>query len=158
MKLEHLAANKLFVHFAGKPLHYIDHITRELIACQVFLACLPFSDYSFAIAVPSQRIVDFLYALECCLQYIGGTPQILGPDNLKSAIIRADRYEPDVNRSLEDFANHYNITVIPTRPRKPRDKALVENQVKLIYNRVYARLRNSSSFLWMHSTRLLREK
>ena len=138
MKLEHLAANKLFVDFAGKPLHYIDHITGELIACQVFVACLPFSDYSFAIAVPSQRIADFLYALACCLQHIGGTPQILVPDNLKSAIIRADRYEPDVNRSLEDFANHYNITVIPTRPRKPRDKALVENQVKLIYNRVYA--------------------
>lgn len=146
MKLEHLAANKLFVDFAGKPLHYIDHITGELIACQVFVACLPFSDYSFAIAVPSQRIADFLYALECCLQHIGGTPQILVPDNLKSAIIRADRYEPDVNRSLEDFANHYNITVIPTRPRKPRDKALVENQVKLIYNRVYARLRNRQFF------------
>ncbi|PIG97907.1 hypothetical protein CS542_06625 [Pedobacter sp. IW39] len=68
------------------------------------------------------------------------------PDNLKSAIIKADRYEPDVNRSLEDFANHYNITVVPARPRKPRDKALVENQVKLIYNRVYARLRNRQFF------------
>jgi transposase len=146
MKLEHLAANKLFVDFAGKPLHYIDQITGELIACQVFVACLPFSDYSFAIAVPSQRIADFLYALACCLQHIGGTPQILVPDNLKSAIIRADRYEPDVNRSLEDFANHYNMTVISTRARKPRDKALVENQVKLTYNRVYARLRNRQFF------------
>lgn len=146
MRLEHLAADKLFVDFAGKPLHYIDHETGELIACQVFVACLPFSDYSFAIAVPSQRTSDFLYALECCLHHIGGTPGVLIPDNLKSAIIRADRYEPDVNRSLEDFANHYNITVVPTRPRKPRDKALVENQVKLIYNRVYARLRNRQFF------------
>jgi transposase len=65
---------------------------------------------------------------------------------MKSAIIKADRYEPDVNRSLEDFANHYNITVIPARPRKPKDKALVEIQVKLIYNRVYVRLRNRQSF------------
>ncbi|RAJ19806.1 hypothetical protein [Pedobacter cryoconitis] len=65
---------------------------------------------------------------------------------MKSAIIKADRYEPDVNRSLEDFANHYNITVVPTRSRKPRDKALVENQVKLIYNRIYARLRNRQFF------------
>lgn len=146
MKLEHQAADKLFVDFAGKPLHYIDHSTGELIACQVFVACLPFSDYSFAMAVPSQRIADFLYALSCCLQHLGGTPKVLVPDNLKSAIIKADRYEPDVNRSLEDFANHYNITVIPTRPRKPRDKALVENQVKLIYNRVYATLRNRQFF------------
>ena len=95
--------------------YYTDHITGELIACQVFVACLPYSDYSFAIAVPSQRIADFLYASECYLQHIGGTHQILVPDNLKSAIIRTDRHEPDMNSSLEDFANHYNITVISTR-------------------------------------------
>lgn len=105
-----------------------------------------FSDYNFAMAVPSQRIAEFLHALGCCLQHIGGTPKVLVPDNLKSAIIKADRYEPDVNRLLEDFVNHYNITVVPTRPGKPRDKALVENQVKLIYNRVYARLRNRQFF------------
>ena len=67
------------------------------------------------LAANSQRIADFLYAIECYLQHIGGTPQILVPDNLKSAIIRTDRHEPDMNSSLEDFANHYNITVIPTR-------------------------------------------
>lgn len=121
MKLQHLPADKLFVDFAGKPLHYIDHLTGEMIACQVFVACLPFSDYSFAIAVPSQRIADFIYALSCCLNDLGGTPAVLVPDNLKSAIVKADRYEPEVNRALEDFANHYNITVIPARPGKPKD-------------------------------------
>jgi transposase len=146
MKLDHLPANKLFIDFAGKPLHYIDPLTGELVPCQVFVATLPFSGYSFALAVPSQRIDDFIYALRCCLHELGGCPIILVPDNFKSAISKADRYEPEINRVLEDFANHYNITVIPARPRKPQDKALVENDVKLVYNRVYARLRNRQFF------------
>lgn len=158
MKLEHQAADKLFIDFAGKPLHYIDRLTGELIACQVFVACLPFSDYCFAMAVPSQRIADFLYALSCCLHEMGGTPAVLVPDNLKSAIVKPDRYEPEINRALEDFANHYHITVIPARPRKPKDKALVENQVKLVYNRVYARLRNRQFFDLASLNQAVKEK
>jgi len=158
MKLEHKAGDKLFIDFAGKPLQYVDRLTGELISCQVFVACLPFSDYCFAMAVPSQRIADFLYALGCCLNEIGGTPAVLVPDNLKSAIVKTDRYEPDINRALEDFANHYNLTVIPARPRKPKDKALVENQVKLVYNRVYARLRNHQFFDLASLNRAVKEK
>jgi len=158
MKLEHQPGDKLFVDFAGKPLHYIDQATGELIACQVFVACLAFSDYCFAMAVPSQRIADFLHALGCCLKELGGTPALLVPDNLKSAIIKADRYEPEINRSLEDFANHYNIAVVPARPRKPKDKALVENQVKLIYNRVYAKLRNRQFFDLASLNQAVKEK
>lgn len=146
MKLDHLPANKLFVDFAGKPLHYINVLTGELVSCQVFVATLPFSGYSFALAVPSQRVDDFIYALRCCLHQIGGCPLILVPDNFKSAISKTDRYEPEINRALEDFANHYKIAVIPARPRKPKDKALVENDVKLVYNRVYARLRHRQFF------------
>ena len=146
MVLEHKAGDKLFVDFAGKKLSYADIETGELIECQVFVACLPYSDYSFAMAVRSQNIHDFLYALSCCLNDIGGVPQTLVPDNLKSAVIKAGRYEPDVNTMLEDFANHYGTTVTPARARKPKDKALVENQVKLIYSRVYAKLRNRQFF------------
>lgn len=158
MKLEHEPADKLFVDFAGKPLHYVDRSTGELIPCQVFVACLPFSDYCFAMVVPSQRITDFLYALGCCLNDIGGTPAVLVPDNLKSAIIKTDRYEPEINRALEDFANHHNITVIPARPRKPKDKALVENQVKLVYNRVFAKLRNQQFFDLTSLNKAVKEK
>ena len=158
MKLEHQAGDKLFVDFAGKPLHYADTATGELIACQVFVATLPFSDYCFALAVPSQQIADFLYALGCCLHEIGGTPAVLVPDNLKSAVIKADRFEPEINRALEDFANHYNITVIPARPRKPKDKALVENQVKLVYGRVYAKLRNQQFFDLASLNQAVKEK
>lgn len=146
MVLEHKAAEKLFIDFAGKKLFYADRETGEVIYCQVFVACLPYSDYSFAMAVKSQSIADFLYALGCCLQELGGVPQVLVPDNLKAAVVKTSRYEPDINRALEDFANHYSTTVIPARAGKPKDKALVENQVKLIYSRVYARLRNQQFF------------
>jgi len=146
MVLWHNAGEKLFIDFAGKKLSYMDRETGEVIECQVFVACLPHSDYSFAMAVRSQSIGDFIYALTCCLHQLGGVTQTLVPDNLKSAVIKANRYEPDINQVLEDFANHYGTTVTPTRARKPKDKALVENQVKLIYSRVYARLRNQQFF------------
>jgi transposase len=158
MVLQHCAGEKLFIDFAGKKLSYIDPDTGEVVACQVFVACLPYSDYSFAMAVRSQNVCDFLYALGCCLQELGGVPQVLVPDNLKSAIVKASAYEPDVNRAMEDFANHYNTTVIPTRARKPKDKALVENQVKLIYTRVYAKLRNQQFFDLASLNKAIQEK
>lgn len=146
MVLTHKPAEKLFIDFAGKRLSYIDWQSGEVIEVQVFVACLPYSDYGFAIAVPSQKTIDFIYALGCCLKALGGVPELLVPDNLKAAVIKASKYEPEVNRILEDFANHYNTAVLPTRSAHPRDKALVENQVKLIYNRVYAKIRNQQFF------------
>jgi transposase len=158
MVLEHVAGEKLFIDFAGKKLSYIDKHTGEIIECQVFVACLPYSDYSFAMAVPTQGIEDFIHALTCCLQALGGVPQTLVPDNLKSAITKANRYEPDINRVLEDFANHYGTTVTPARARKPKDKALVENQVRLIYSRVYAKLRDRQFFDIHSLNKAIREK
>lgn len=146
MVLEHKPAEKLYIDFAGKPLSYVDKSTGELIKCQVFTACLPYSDYSFVMAVRSQSTEDFLYALSCCLQELDGVPLALVPDNLKAAVIKTNRYEPEINRALEDFANHYGTTVVPARAGKPKDKALVENQVKLIYSRVYAKLRHMVFF------------
>ena len=146
MVLQHRAGEKLFIDFAGKKLSYVDIGTGEVVPCQVFVACLPYSDYSFVMVVRSQSIADFLYALGCCLEDFGGVPEVLVPDNLKAAIVKASSYEPDVNRAMEDFANHYKTTVIPARARKPKDKALVENQVKLIYTRIYAKLRKLTFF------------
>lgn len=146
MVLEHKPGEKLFVDFAGKKLSFTDYETGEIIECPVFVACLPYSDYAFVMAVRSQGTEDFLYALKCCLEFFAGSPEVLVPDNLKSAIIKASRYEPDINRALEDFCNHYGITIIPARAAKPKDKALVENQVKLIYTRIYAKLRNQPFF------------
>lgn len=146
MVLDHQPGEKLFIDFAGKTLAYVDPYTGEIIECQVFVACLPYSDYGFAMAVKTQQLTDFIHALVCCLRALGGAPRVLVPDNLKAAITKASRFEPTINRSLEQLANHYGITVVPARAGKPRDKALVENHVKLIYSRVYARLRNQQFF------------
>lgn len=96
MILTHLAGEKLYIDFAGKQLSYIDKHTGDIIKCQVFVACLPYSDYGFAIAVRHQNIEDFIYALRRCLEFLGGTPSMLVPDNLKAAIVKANPYEPDI--------------------------------------------------------------
>ena len=121
MVLDHKPGDKLYVDYAGKLLSYVDRQTGEEIKVQVFVACLPYSDYCFAMAVPSQKMEDFIYALGCCLKELGGVPQTLVPDNLKAAVIKANPYEPDINRALEDFANHYGTSVTPARPSKPQD-------------------------------------
>ncbi len=146
MVLNHIAGEKLFIDFAGKHMSYVNPETGEIIECPIFVACLPYSDYAFAMALDSQKLEDFMYALRCCLEYIGGVPQVLVPDNLKTAVIKANRYEPDINRAMEDFCNHYDMAVIPARVAKPQDKALVEAQVKTIYTRIYAKLRKQTFF------------
>lgn len=146
MVLEHEPGDRLFIDFAGKKLHYVNNATGELIACEVFVACLPFSDYGFATVVPSQRMEDFLYALDRCLHYLGGVPRALVPDNLKAAVTRPDPYEPGINMAMDDFANHYGTVVVPAKVRRPTHKALVENHVKMVYTRVFAKLRNRQFF------------
>ncbi len=137
---------KLFVDFAGDTLEYVNTETGEMIKVQVFVACLPYTDYAFALCIPSQRVEDFLYAISKCMDAIGGVPKILVTDNLKSAVIKADKYEPTLNKALEDMGNHYRFVTIPCRPYSPTHKALVENQVKIIYRRVYAKLRNTTFY------------
>jgi len=156
--LTHEAGEKLFVDFAGDKLEYIDRETGEIIAVHVFVACLPFSDYAFSMGVEHQTTDDFLYALSCCLRALGGSPKILVPDNLKAAVIKTDRYEPELNRVMEDFANHYGFVVLPARAAHPKDKAKVENQVRIIYSRVYAKLRNHRFFSLEELNRALAEK
>ncbi len=142
MVMNHKPGEKLFVDFAGKKMSYVDKVSGEIVRCPVFVACLPYSDYCFAMAVKSQSIEEFLFALRCCLDFLGGVPQIIATDNLKTAVTKASNYEPEINRAMEDFCNHYQTVAVPTRVRKPKDKALVENQVKLVYTRVFAKLRN----------------
>lgn len=158
MVVPHQGGDKLYIDFAGKTMEYLDRTTGEIVTCQVFVACLPYSDYAFAMAVRSQSVEDFLYALRCCLEDFGGVPALLVPDNLKSAIVKANPYEPVINQALDDFANHYQTAVQPARVSHPKDKALVENLVKLIYNRVYARLRKVQFFDLPAMNKAIKEK
>lgn len=146
MVLEHKPGEKLMIDFAGKTTSYVDRETGEIVTCQLFVACLPYSNYFFAMAVPSQKLEDFIHALACCIVFVGGVSAVIVPDNLKSAVVKASRYEPDINQSLEDLANHYGCAVLPTRVARPRDKGAVENHVKIAYTQIYARLRNRQFF------------
>lgn len=156
--LTHTPGERLYLDFAGDTMHYTDPETGEMIKVYVFVATLPFSDYTFTIAVERQTTDHFIYALQSCLEHLGGVPKILVPDNLKAAVIKADRYEPELNRVLEDFANHYRCVVIPTRVARPRDKAMVESAVNRVYQRVYAALRNQQFFSLEELNQALQEK
>lgn len=88
-----------------------------------FVATLPASDYGYILFVRSQRTEDFVYAITQCLKHLGGVPKMLVPDNLKAAVVKTDRYEPSLNRVMEDMANYYGTVIIPARPAHPKIKA-----------------------------------
>lgn len=137
---------KLFMDFAGDTMGYVDMESGEIIQCQAFVATLPASGYGYILFVRSQRTEDFEYAITQCLKHLGGVPKMLVPDNLKAAVARTDRYEPSLNRVMEDMANHYGTVVVPARPVHPKDKSNVERTVRLVYMRVFAELRNEISY------------
>jgi len=137
---EHKAGDKLMVDYAGKKLYLTDIKTGELTAVEVFIGILPCSGYTFVKASYSQQSAEFLGCLGDCLVFMGGVPQAIVTDNLKPAINKASKYDPEINKSMADFAEHYNTCVLPTRARSPKDKALVEGAVNIIYTRVYAHL------------------
>ncbi len=137
---------KLMVDFAGDKLSYVDVETGEIIKVEVFVAVMPYSDYTYAICVPSQKTEDFLHAIRMCLEHLGGVPPILTPDNLKSAVISNDRHEPRLNKALEDMGNYYHFVVLPCDPLSPTQKALVEDAVRICYSRIHAKLRNRTFY------------
>lgn len=146
MKLDHVAGEELFIDFAGKKLHIVDRQTGELIPVEVFVAILPCSHYTYVEACMSQKRGDLIACCARALRFYGGVPKAIVSDNLKSAVTRASRYEADINRSLKDFARHYNCVINPTRAFSPQDKALVENAVHLAYQRIYYPLREMTFF------------
>ncbi len=142
MHFNHKAGDKLFIDFTGKKLSIVDEHTGEVQFLEVLICTLGSSQYTYAEACPSQKKEDFIRCIENALWYFGGVPKALVPDNLKAAVTKSSRYEPKVNETFADFAEHYQTSVLPTRAYKPRDKAIVENAVRIIYTRVFAPLRN----------------
>jgi len=146
MHMEHKAGDKLFVDFAGKKLEITDRITGEKREVEVFVAVLGASQLVYVEASLSQKKEDWIRLNENALRYIGGVPRAIVPDCLKSAITKADRFEPDINPEYLDFARHYDIAILPARPAKPKDKALVEGAVRITYSWIYAKLRDRVFF------------
>jgi len=146
MKLEHKAGEKLMIDFAGKHLYITDKATGEQRATEVFVAILPCSQYTYIEACMSQKREDLISCIAHALSYIGGVSKAIISDNLKSAVTRASKYEPQINRSLKDFAVHYGCVINPARSYSPQDKALVENAVHLAYQRIFHPLREMVFF------------
>jgi transposase len=140
MHMEHKAGDKVFVDFTGEKLHVVDEQTGEIKAVEVFVAILGASQLTYVEAVETQRVEDFISCCENALHFFGGSPNAIVPDNLKSAVIKTNRYEPNLNENFEAFADHYSMTVLPARAYKPKDKALVEGAVKITYIRIFASL------------------
>ncbi|NAT51357.1 IS21 family transposase, partial [Pseudomonas syringae] len=146
MRQEHRAGEKLFVDYAGQTAPIIDRQTGEIRQAQIFGAVLGASSYTFAEATWSQKLPDWLGSHVRCFVFFGGTTQILVPDNLRSGVTKAHRYEPDINPSYRDLAEHYGIAVLPARSRKPKDKAKVEVGVQVVERWILAVLRNRQFF------------
>lgn len=146
MKLEHEAGKEVYIDFAGKKLHITDKETGELVPVEVFVALLPNSQYTYVQACLSQKREDLVGCMAGALSFFGGVPKAIVSDNLKSAVTRASKYEPEINRTFKDFAHHYGCVINPTRSYSPQDKALVENAVNLTYQRIYYPMRDMAFF------------
>jgi transposase len=146
MRQVHRAGEKLFIDYSGKKLHIVDPSTGEATEVELFVAVLGASNYTYAEATRSQKLGDFVASTVRAFEYFGRVPQIVVPDQLRSAVSSPDRYEPDINPTYLEMAQHYGVTVIPARPRKPKDKAKVEGGVLIAQRWIIAALRNRTFF------------
>jgi transposase len=146
MRQSHRAGEKLFVDYAGHTVEVVDPASGEIRTAQIFVAVLGASNYTYAEATWSQGLADWIGSHVRAFAYFDGAPAILVPDNLRSGVSKAHRYEPDVNPTYLELANHYGVAVVPARVRKPRDKAKAETGVQIVERWILAALRHQSFF------------
>jgi transposase len=146
MRQEHRAGDKLFVDYSGKKPRIVDPKTGEQTEVELFVAVLGASNYTYAEATLSQRGPDWIASHQRAFAFFGGVTTVVVPDQLKSGVTHACRYDPGVQRTYEEMALHYGTTVFPARPGKPRDKAKVEVGVQIAQRWILARLRNQTFF------------
>ena len=133
---------RLYIDFAGKKLSYVDLETGEVVPVEVLVTSLGYSQLIYVEGLRDQKKESFVAGCENALRFYQGAGKALVPDNLKSAVTVASKYEPKINEMYREFANHYGMVVYPARSRKPQDKSLVEKAVSIVYNQIYAVLRN----------------
>lgn len=142
MRQSHTAGDKLFVDYAGDGVPVIDRLSGEIRTAQIFVAVLGASSFTIAHASWTQALPDWIDAHVRALEAIGGVPALLVPDNTKTAVIKACLYDPQVNHTYAEMAAHYGTAVLPARPRRPRDKAKVEQAVLVVERWLLGRLRH----------------
>jgi transposase len=146
MRQVHRAGESAFIDFSGSKPRIFDPVTGEATEVELFVMTLGASNYTYAEATRTQALEDFVGATVHGLEYFGGVPEMLVPDQLKSAVKTPDRIEPEVNATYAELAQHYTTAVVPARPRKPRDKAKVEGAVLIAQRWILACLRNRRFF------------
>ncbi len=158
LRQDHRAGEKLFIDFAGQTIPITDPRTGEIWQAQLFVAVLGGSNFTYVEALPSQELPHWLGAHVRAFEFMGGCPAILVPDNLRSGVTKAHRYEPILNASYAEMAAHYGTAIIPARPKKPRDKAKVETGVLIAERWIAAALRNRTFFSLAEANLSIRER
>ena len=146
MRQVHKVGEKTFIDYAGSTVGIINPHTGEIWQAQIFVAVLGASNYTFAEASASQSLPDWLQSHLRMFEFFGGCTELLVPDNLRSGVSKACRYDPDLNPAYQQLASHYNVAVMPARPYKPKDKSKAENGVLLVERWILMRLRHQSFF------------
>ncbi|MCP5347368.1 MAG: IS21 family transposase [Pseudomonadales bacterium] len=146
MRQDHRAGEKLFVDYAGQTVPVIDRATGEIRQAQIFVGVLGASNYTYVEATWSQSLPDWIGSHVRTFRFLGGIPELVVPDNLRAGVSKAHRYEPDANPTYQDMASHYGVAILPTRVRKPRDKAKVESGVLVVERWILASLRHRQFF------------
>jgi transposase len=144
MRQVHVAGDKMFVDYSGKRPHYVEPTTGEVVEVELFVAVLGASSYTFAEATRTQTLADFTSSNARAFTFFGGVTKAVVPDQLKSAVTTASRYEAGVQRTFAELGRYYDTTVLPARPRSPRDKAKVEVAVQVAQRWILARMRNDN--------------
>ncbi|HET9933373.1 MAG TPA: IS21 family transposase [Polyangiaceae bacterium] len=142
----HRAGEKAFIDYSGKRPRIVDSATGEIRDVELFVMTLGASNYTYAEATLTQKLADFVASTVRGFEFFGGVPEVVVPDQLRSAVSGPDRYDPDINGTYLEMAKHYGVAVVPARPGKPRDKAKVESAVLVAQRWILARLRNRSFF------------
>ena len=157
MRQVHRAGERLFIDYSGKKLRIVDRTTGEVTEVEVFVAVLGASNFTYAEATRTQKLPDFVGSTVRAFEFLGCVPEIVVPDQLRSAVSGPHRYEPDINPTYLEMAQHYGVTVIPARPRKPKDKAKVEGGVLIVQRWIVAALRNRTFFSLAELNAAIRE-
>ena len=157
MRQLHRAGEKLFIDYCGPTIDIVCRETGEIRGAQIFVAVLGASSYTFAEATYTQSLPDWIGSHQRALQFFGGVPDLLIPDNLKAAVTKADRYTPQLNTTYAEMAAHYQTAALPARPYKPQDKAKAEVGVQAVERWILARLRHHTFFSLAELNRAIAE-
>jgi transposase len=157
LRQEHKAGEKMFVDWAGPTIPVYDATSGQAWPASLFVSVLGASSYTYVEATRDQQLEAWIQAHIHALEFFGGVPTLTVPDNTKTAVSRACRYDPDLNPTYQEFAVHYGMGVVPARPYKPRDKAKAESGVQVVERWIVAALRNRKFFSLPELNQAIRE-